>query len=88
MAGVDCGPAQDDSQHRFTDAGRSDEQHIGRVGQVGAADEFADEFLIDAGLGGEVEVADLPGGGQVSEPYPGVPSACFGGFDLDAEQLL
>ena len=42
--------------------------------------------MVDAGLGGEVEVVELPGGGEVSEPYPGVPSACLGGFDLDPEQ--
>ena len=31
-------------------------------------------------------VVELPGAGQVSEPYPGVPSACLGGFDLNPEQ--
>ena len=45
MPTVDCGSSQDDCQHGFTDAGRSDEQHVGRVGEVGACYEFPNEFL-------------------------------------------
>ena len=54
--------------------------------KIGACYEFPNEFLVDAGLGGEVEVVELPGGGEVSESYPGVPSALLGGFDLNPEQ--
>ena len=50
MAAVDRGPARDDRQHGFSDTGRSDEQHVGRVGQIAAACEFSYEFFIDAGL--------------------------------------
>ena len=51
MAAVDRRPAQDDREHGFADTGRPYEQHVGRVGEVGAACKFSDEFLIDAGLG-------------------------------------
>ena len=44
--------------------------------------------MVDAGLSGEVEVVELPGAGQVSEPHPGRPAAGFGGFDLDPEQAF
>ena len=88
MPTVDRRPAQDDCQHGFADTGRPDEQNIGRVGEVGACCEFSDEFLVDAGLGGEVEVFELPGGGEVREPHPGVPATLLGGFDLDPEQPL
>ena len=88
MPTIDRGAAQDDREHGLADSGRADEQHVGRVGEVGACCEFPHEFLIDGGLGGEVEVFELPGRGEVSEPHPAVPAAGFGGFDLDLEQLL
>ena len=88
MAAVDRRAAQDDRQHGFADPGRPDEQHVGRVGEVGACDEFPHEFGVDAGLSGEVEVFELPGGGEVSEPHPAVPAAGLGGFDLDPKQSL
>ena len=48
---VHCGSTQDDCEHGFADPGRSDEQYVGRVGEVGACCEFSDELLVDAGLG-------------------------------------
>jgi len=83
MAAIDRCPAQDDCQHGFADTWRADEQHVGRVSQIRACGELSDEFLIDAGLGGEVEVFELPGGWEVREPHPAVPASGLGGFDLD-----
>jgi len=85
VAGVEGGAAQDDGEHGFSDSGWADEQHVGRVGEIGAGCELSDEFLVDAGLGGEVEVFELVGGWEVREPHPAVPAAGFGGFDLDPE---
>ena len=47
-----------------------------------------DEFRIDAGLGGEVEVGDGPGGGQAGESHPGAGAAGFDRVDLDAQECL
>ncbi len=44
MPAVDRGSSQDGREHGFADSGRSDEQHVGRVGEVGACGEFSDEF--------------------------------------------
>ena len=88
MATVDRGATQDDGKHGFADTGRADEQHVGRVGEVGAWSKLPHELLVDAGLGGEVEVFELPGRWEVREPHPAVPPPRFGGFDLDSQKLL
>ena len=88
MPAVDRGAAQDGGEHGFAGSGRADEQHVGRVGEVGACGEFPHEFFVDAGLGGEVEVFELPGGGEVREPHAAGPPSLFGGFDLDPQELL
>ena len=51
MPTVDRGTAQDDGEHGLADSGWADEQHVGRVCEVGACCEFPYEFLVDAGLG-------------------------------------
>jgi len=83
VASIEGGAAQFDGEHGFADTRGSDEQHVGSVGQIRAGCELSDEFLVDAGLGGEVEVFELVGGWEVREPNPAVPPASFGGFDLD-----
>ena len=50
---IDRSPAQDDREHGLANTGRAYEQHVGRVSQIGACCELSDEFLVDAGLGGE-----------------------------------
>ena len=85
MPAVEGCATQDDGEHGFADSGWADEQHVGRVGEVGACGELSDKGLVDAGLGGEVEVFELPGRWEVSEPHPAVPPARLGGFDLDSK---
>ena len=83
MSGVDCCSAQDDGEHGFADSEGSDEQHVGRVGEISTCDEFSDKGFVDAGLSGEVEVVELGGRREVREPHPAVPASLLGGFDLD-----
>jgi hypothetical protein len=46
------------------------------------------QFLIDSGLGGEVEMAQRPGLGQAREPQPRYQAAFLGGGHLDLQQPL
>ena len=86
MTGVDRGPSQDDREHGFAYSWWSDEQHVGGVSQIGARGEFPNQFLVDAGLCCEVEVFQLPAGGEVRQFEAGFPSALFGGLYLYSEQ--
>nr|WP_244321115.1 hypothetical protein [Streptomyces melanosporofaciens] len=56
VSGLDRGPGQGDREHGLADPGRADEQHVGGVVEEAQGGQVADEFLVDAGLGGEVEV--------------------------------
>jgi hypothetical protein len=54
--------------------GRADEKDVGGVLQKAQGGELADHGLVYLGLGVEVEVGDVPGGGQTGEargPPPG-----------------
>ena len=46
----------------------SDDQDVGGAVQEAQGGQIADEFLVDAGLGGEVKVVQCPGFGQAGEP--------------------
>ncbi|MFG2873928.1 hypothetical protein ACGFYU_02785 [Streptomyces sp. NPDC048337] len=61
MPGFDRGSSEYDRQHRLADAGRPDEQDVGGVVEEAEGGQVTDEFLIDAGLGREVEVIELSG---------------------------
>jgi hypothetical protein len=51
--------------------------------------QVADQLLVDAGLRGEVEVAQGPGVREAGEPQPaGEGPAFLGGVDLDLQQPL
>jgi hypothetical protein len=68
----------------LADAGRADQQHVGGVVEEPQGGQFGDELAVHRGLGVEVEVADLPGGGQAGEPgqaglAPGVRGLDFQG---------
>ena len=48
--------------------------------------QVADEFLVDAGLGSEIEICEGPGLGKACEPFTGSAFAGLCGFDLDFQQ--
>jgi hypothetical protein len=69
--------------------GRADEKDVGGVLQKAQGGELADHGLVYLGLGVEVEVGDVPGGGQTGEargPPRGAPG--LGGDHLDLEQAF
>ena len=68
VPGLDRGAGQADRQHRLADPGRPDEQDVGGVVEEPQRGQVADQRLVDAGLGGEVEVGQGPGLGQAGEP--------------------
>jgi hypothetical protein len=58
VTGLGCGAGHPDGQHRLTGAGWSDEHHIAGVIEEAQRCQLADEFLVDAGLCGEVECVE------------------------------
>jgi hypothetical protein len=47
---------QPDREHRLTEPGRADQQHVRRGRRVAAACQVGDQLWVDAGLGVVVEV--------------------------------
>ncbi|MER0485060.1 hypothetical protein ABR737_43215 [Streptomyces sp. Edi2] len=88
VAGIDGCSSERDGQHSLAHSGRADEQHVGGVVEEAEGGQVADQLLVDAGLGGEVEVGQGPGLGQAGEPFPGGEFAGFGGLDLDLQEPL
>lgn len=64
VAGVDGRSSEGDRQHGLAHSGRADEQHVGGVVEEAEGGQVADQLLVDAGLGSEVEVGQGPGLGQ------------------------
>jgi hypothetical protein len=50
--------------------------------------QLVDELAVHRGLGVEVEITDLPGGGQAGEPGQAGPSAGLGGGDLNRQETF
>jgi hypothetical protein len=86
--GGDRGVAQADGEHGLADAGRADEQHVGGVVEEPQAGQFGDELAVGGRLGVEVEVGDLPGGGQAGEPGRAGLAPGLGGGDFQGEQAF
>jgi hypothetical protein len=64
VAGLGRASGQGGGQHGLADSGWAHEQHVRRVIQEPQRGQVADQLLLDAGLGGEVEVGQRPGIGQ------------------------
>jgi len=88
VAGLGAGAGQADREHGLADPGWSDQQDVGALVDEPQGGQLADQGLVDAGLGGEVEVGQPPGCGQAGEPEPGGEPAFLGRGDLDGEQRL
>jgi len=56
VPGLGGGPGQPDREHCLTDPGWADQQDVGAVVDEPQGGQLPDQGLIDAGLGGEVEV--------------------------------
>jgi hypothetical protein len=85
MPGGDRRAGEADREHGLAGAGLTDEQDVAGVVEEAQRREFADEFFVHAGLGGEVELVDAVGRGQRREPQqPGMPTR-RGGRHLDAQ---
>jgi DNA replication protein DnaC len=52
------GVSQADREHGLADAGRADEQHVGGVFDEAQGGQLGDQFGVEAGLGGEVELLE------------------------------
>jgi hypothetical protein len=72
----------------FPHSGRPDEQNIRGVVEETRCGEVADQFLVDPGLRGEVEIRQRPRIRQTCEPQPAGETTGFGGVDLDLRQPL
>ena len=68
------------------DNGRADEQDVGGLVEEPQRRQVADQSLVDAGLGGVVEVGQGVAGGQAGEVGARGQPAGLGGGDLDREQ--
>jgi len=77
---------QTDGEHRFPDAGRPDQQDVGRRLEVAVGCQVPDEGRVDTRLGLVVEVLQGGRAGQAREPEPAGEPAGFGGLHFDAEQ--
>jgi hypothetical protein len=88
VSGLGRAARQRGGQHRFSHSGWPDEQNIRGVVQETQRGEVADQFLVDPGLRGEVEVRQRPRIRQAREPQPAGEATCFGGVDLDFQQSL
>lgn len=86
VAGLGGAAGEGGGEHGLADSGWADEQHVGGVVEEPHGGEVADEFLVDAGLGGEVEVRERPGIREAGEPQPPGQAAFLGGGDLDLQQ--
>ena len=63
VPGLDRGAGQPDREHRLADPGRADEQDVGGLVEEPQRRQVADQRLVDAGLGGVVEVGQGVAGG-------------------------
>jgi site-specific DNA recombinase len=85
VPGGDRGVAQAHGEHGLADPGRADQQHVGGILEEPQGGQLADQLPVDRGLGVEVEVGDLPGGGQAGEPGQAGLPAGVGGLDFAGE---
>src|SRR5581483_3798449 len=88
MSRVDRRSGQRDREHGLTGAGWADEQHIAGIVEEPQRRQLPDQFLVDPGLGGEVELRQGGGVGQAGEPQPPSEPARLGGVDFYGQQLL
>ena len=63
VAGGRGGAGEPDREHRFADAGRPDEQHVGSGLEVGAGGELGYEVAVQAWCGVVVELGEGRRGG-------------------------
>ena len=72
----------------FPDAGRADQEHVGRGVDVAAGAQLGQQRRVDPGRSVQVEVVQGGTGGQVREPETTSKAPGVGRGDLDPQELL
>ena len=74
-------------EHRFADAGRADQQHVGALFDEPQGGEVFDESAIERWLRCEVELLERLARWQPGEPQPALEAALLGRGDFGGEQV-
>jgi hypothetical protein len=87
VAVLDAAHAQSNGQMGLPDAGRTEQQHVGRFRDERQTGELADLTFVDGRLEGEVEVLEGALEREMSQACPGDKVPLTPGSHFDAEQI-